>query len=106
GGESLHFESTSSAMGRSFDVFATPVPPNGHFALVFTDVTARRQAEEALQARERHTRLLADTAPAILWVTDVDHRLGFISRGWYLHTGLTPDDTEGTELGWLRAVHP
>jgi PAS domain S-box-containing protein len=106
GGESLHFESTSPAMGRSFDVFATPVPPHGHFALVFTDVTARRQAEEALRARERHTRLLADTAPAILWVTDVEHRLGFISRGWYLHTGLTSDDTEGTELGWLRAVHP
>jgi PAS domain S-box-containing protein len=106
GGESLHFESSSLAMGRSFDVFATPVPPHGHFALVFTDVTARRQAEAALQTRERHTRLLADTAPAILWVTDADHRLGFISRGWYLHTGLTSDDIEGTELGWFRAVHP
>ncbi len=52
GGATRRFESASEAMGRTFDVFATPVEPRGRFALVFTDVTARRRAEEALRASE------------------------------------------------------
>ena len=47
--ESIRFEQGSEAMGRWFDVFATPVEPLGHFAIVFKDQTARRQAERALQ---------------------------------------------------------
>lgn len=52
GGETLRFEEGSEAMGRWFDVFATPVEPYGRFALVFKDVTERRTAERALRDRE------------------------------------------------------
>ena len=51
-GEPLRFEQGSEAMGRWFDVFATPVEPHGRFALVFKDVTERRRAEAALRERE------------------------------------------------------
>jgi serine phosphatase RsbU (regulator of sigma subunit)/anti-sigma regulatory factor (Ser/Thr protein kinase) len=47
--ESVRFEQGSEAMGRWFDVFATPVEPHGHFAIVFKDQTARRKAENSLQ---------------------------------------------------------
>jgi serine phosphatase RsbU (regulator of sigma subunit)/anti-sigma regulatory factor (Ser/Thr protein kinase)/PAS domain-containing protein len=49
-GESIRFEQGSEAMGRWFDVFAAPVEPYGHFAIVFKDQTSRRQAEQALQS--------------------------------------------------------
>ena len=49
GGEPVRFESGSEVMGRWFDVFATPVPPRGRFALVFKDVTARRKTDEHLR---------------------------------------------------------
>ncbi len=48
-GQATRFENESQAMGRVFDVFATPVEPRGRFALVFTDITERRRAEEALR---------------------------------------------------------
>lgn len=54
GGEPLRFENGSEAMGRWFDVFATPVEPLGRFALVFKDITERRRAELAVrESRER-----------------------------------------------------
>jgi len=54
--------------------------------------------------RERHFREVADTAPAMLWITDAEGRCVFLSRGWYDFTGQTP--REGLEFGWLQAVHP
>lgn len=61
------FQQGSEVMGRYFDVFATPVEPHGRFALVFTDITHQRRAEEERSAREeaerrarRDAELLAD----------------------------------------------
>lgn len=56
GGETLRFEEGSAAMGRWFDVFATPVEPHGRFALVFKDVTERRLAEMSLRESELEAR--------------------------------------------------
>ena len=50
GRETLRFEQGSEAMGRWFDVFAMPVEPHGHFALVFKDTTVRRAVERDLIA--------------------------------------------------------
>lgn len=48
-------------------------------------------------------RSLADTAPAILWVTDASGYCTFLSRGWYDMTGQSEDEALG--FGWLDAVH-
>ncbi|GAB4456121.1 MAG: hypothetical protein OHK0029_13530 [Armatimonadaceae bacterium] len=71
GDEPLRFEIVSEAMGRRFDVFATPVEPRGRFALVFNDVTERRRAEEALRQSER--RLRRATEAGRLAVMDVEN---------------------------------
>ncbi|HEX9028706.1 MAG TPA: PAS domain S-box protein, partial [Anaerolineales bacterium] len=51
-GESVHFENYSTALQRHYEVFAyRPAPLQ--FAVIFMDITERKQAEEALrQARE------------------------------------------------------
>ena len=55
GRDTLQFEQGSEVMGRWFDVSATPLPEYGRFAIVFTDQTARRRAQEAVRRREpRH----------------------------------------------------
>jgi PAS domain S-box-containing protein len=51
-----------------------------------------------------HFRELADTAPAMLWVTDEAGLCTFLSQGWYAFTGQT--EADGMGLGWLDAVHP
>jgi len=61
--EPLRFTQGSAAMGRAFDVFATPVEPHGRFALVFNDVTERQRLEEVRregEAAERRARLQAE----------------------------------------------
>ena len=52
---------------------------------------------------ERRLRDFADTAPAMLWVTEADGSCSFLSRGWYEYTGQTEE--EGLGFGWLKAVH-
>ena len=68
------------------------------------DVTERKRAEEALRESERRFRAFADTAPAVLWVTEADGSCSFLSRGWYDFTGQTEATARG--FGWLDAVHP
>jgi len=63
-------------------------------------------AEAALRESEARFRNLADTAPAMLWVTDPNGRGTFISRGWYEFTGQTEHEALGKDgFGWLDAVH-
>lgn len=64
----------------------------------------RREAAKAVRESEQKFRFMADTAPAMLWVTDVDNQCIFLSRGWHEYTGQTRE--EGLGLGWIDAVHP
>jgi len=63
---------------------------------------ARHQQE--LRASEQRFRILADTAPAMLWVTNPQGVCTFQSRAWYNYTGQEEASALGT--GWLSAVHP
>ncbi len=49
-GETLHFEDESLAMGRRFEVFASPIEPRPLFVVRFADVTDRRRAEARMAA--------------------------------------------------------
>ncbi|MDK2745427.1 MAG: response regulator [Nitrospira sp. BO4] len=64
----------------------------------------RRQAMALLHESEVRFRNFADTAPAMLWVTESDGACSFLSRVWYEYTGQT--EAEGLGVGWLKAVHP
>ncbi|MFC5459852.1 PAS domain-containing protein [Massilia niabensis] len=59
-GKAVRFESEAAAIGRWFDVYATPIgEPGSHkVALLFTDITGRRRSEEQLR------RLAADLSEA------------------------------------------
>ena len=54
-GESVRFENHSAPMNRWFDVYASRVgnEQNRCVALVFTDITTRRQADDALREADR-----------------------------------------------------
>lgn len=47
----------------------------------------RREAEAAVRASEQRLRTFADTAPAMLWITEADGSCSYLSRGWYEFTG-------------------
>ncbi|TAH38143.1 MAG: response regulator [Planctomycetota bacterium] len=56
-----------------------------------------------LQESEQRFRNMADTAPAMLWITDTAARYSFFSHGWYEFTGFVPQP--GSEYARLEAVH-
>ncbi|MCE6968759.1 PAS domain-containing protein [Cereibacter sphaeroides] len=102
--ETLRFEMSSEAMGRWFDVFATPLSVPGRFALVFKDVTERKRAEDALVESEARFRHMADDAPVMVWLSDATGACTFMSRSW---TAFTGQPVEGALVwGWTDMVHP
>lgn len=68
------------------------------------DFIERCRAEEALRESEQRFRVMADTAPAMLWITERDGTCTFLSHGWNEFTGQS--DSEGLGFGWFEAVHP
>lgn len=69
---------------------------------------SQRRVQRSKQHRsEEPFHLLADIAPAMLWVTDPDGSCSFLSRRWYEFTGQTELEGLGQNgFGWLEAVHP
>ncbi|RKH82591.1 PAS domain S-box protein [Corallococcus sp. AB032C] len=64
----------------------------------------REQLLEAVRDSEARFRNMADHAPVMLWVTDVQGATTYMNRGWYAFTGQT--EATGLGFGWLDAIHP
>ena len=59
-GKALHFEEFAAELGKFYRIVAYS-PQHGQFATIFTDITERKQAEQALQShREELKRLVAE----------------------------------------------
>ena len=67
------------------------------------DISAQKRAEQALRDSSEQFRLIANAAPAMLWMTDVDGRRTWFNAGWLAFVGQTPGDGAA---GWDTAVHP
>lgn len=68
------------------------------------DVTDRVRAERALKESERRFRLLADTAPVLIWMSDPAGRCAFLNRPWLDFTGRPLEAQLGE--GWIESIHP
>ncbi|WP_185961198.1 PAS domain S-box protein [Telmatospirillum sp. J64-1] len=68
------------------------------------DIHERRNAEEALRESEQRFRLIADSVPVMIWLTDGNGSTTYLNRSWYEMTGQSEQQALGH--GWLEAVHP
>jgi two-component system, sensor histidine kinase and response regulator len=90
------------------EVTAWPVELSAGEGRVYTavarDVTHRRQVLESLREREERFRAVADSTPAMIWMTDPEGRCVFTNRAWIEFTGRSLEAQLGE--GWVEALHP
>lgn len=73
------------------------------------DITDHHRAKQRLIESEERFRIMADLAPIMIWLADVQgsdiyRGCNFFNKGWHEFTGMTLEQTEGR--AWLDLVHP
>jgi PAS domain S-box-containing protein len=64
----------------------------------------RARDEELVRDSEARFRELADTTPALLWMTDAEGHVTFVNEGWLRFTGRTLEEELGAT--WAVGAHP
>lgn len=68
------------------------------------DITIRKRAENVLMESEARFRLMANTAPVMIWLADADRRCSWANKTFLTFTGHTLDRIMGN--GRLENAHP
>ena len=79
---------------RLFDVLARQA----------ADLIERTHAEEALRESEERFRFIANTAPVLIWMSDVSKDCSYVNQTWLTLTGQPLEGVLGT--GWMDHIHP
>ena len=62
-----------------------------------------RSRKEANKESEANFRLVADTAPALIWISGIDRRCTYVNKPWLDFTGRSLEQELGN--GWAEGVH-
>ena len=101
----LEYRSPHAPAERWFQMSAVPlIGKQGGVVVSHTDVTERKLAELDLRESERRFRLMADSAPILMWMSGPDRLCTDFNKAWLDFTGNRLEDELGE--GWVRGVHP
>jgi two-component system CheB/CheR fusion protein len=78
--------------------------------MVLTDITARKQTEQALRAADAlrdswsYYRQMIESLPQLVWTSATDGSWDYLGPQWLKYTGFPSEVQLG--LGWARQLHP
>jgi PAS domain S-box-containing protein len=67
------------------------------------DITQQKRAEEALRVSNERFRLMADSAPVLIWMADTTKVRTWFNKSWLDFTGRAAEQETG--FGWTQNVH-
>ncbi len=73
------------------------------FMVLAVLVEERKRTGHALRESEERFRLMADTAPALIWMSGTDKLCTYFNKPWLDFTGRSMDSELGN--GWVEGVH-
>jgi PAS domain S-box-containing protein len=76
----------------------------GEAARLVAIMRRQSRAEEVRRQSDSQFRLMADTAPVLIWMSDVDKKRTWFNRQWLEFVGRTLEQESGD--GWAENVHP
>lgn len=71
--------------------------------VILRDITERLKSENAIREREARFRNMADSAPVMIFITDIGGACTYLNRQWYEFTGQIEET--GLRHGWLDQIH-
>lgn len=74
------------------------------FTFIIRDVTESHRAQEAVRESEERFRLVANTAPVLIWMSGPDKLRNYFNQPWLEFTGRSVEAELGK--GWAQGVHP
>ncbi|MDX9845654.1 MAG: PAS domain S-box protein [Tenuifilaceae bacterium] len=97
-GEPIRYENYSQELGRYYDVSAFS-PKKGLFAVVFSDVTERKLAEDKIIKLTKGI----EQSPATVVITDIDGNIEFVNPMFTEVTGYTAQEAMGQNPRVLKS---
>ncbi len=90
---------------RWFLMSVTPLGgERGGAVVTHTNITARKQAEEATLESEARLRQLADAMPQIVYTCGPDGLVDYVNQQWVEYVGVPVEQSLGSK--WIEAIHP
>ena len=114
-GETVYMEAAPRLLRRQgraetawVTVCSNPVfDEDGRIAGIFgalTAVSSDARTEQRVRESEERFRLIADCAPALMWVTKLDRMRSFVNRAYVEFLGISYE--EAVDFDWRIRIHP
>lgn len=96
-------EYADNRISGAFEVKAFQTVP-GRMVAIFSDITKRKQAEEALNESKQQFETLTRVSPVGIFRTDANGETNYVNPKWISLTGLSFNDALDSK--YLNAIHP
>jgi len=102
-GECLNRNKQGRVFTTSARVTALELGGKKLWICVHDDITDRKRQENALRESEERFRMMADSAPVLIWMSGPTKEGVYFNRRWLEFTGRSLEDELGE--GWLTSIH-